>query len=99
MLHNGELGQDLCIVHFNHALVNLAPSVTDPGNVKQHGAVFPERPSLDVVDEPNGRKVHVGLPVVVHNDRLGDVPGLWRAADGALGGHGVCVVDGPGELR
>lgn len=99
MLHDRKLGQDLGIVHFNHTLVNLAPTIFDPGNVKQHRAVLPERTLFYIVDEANGRKVHVCLAVILDNQWFGNVTGLGCASHGTLEGHGVVLVNGPSELR
>lgn len=60
--------------------------------------MLPEGTRLDVVDEADGREVHVGLAVVLYDDRFGDVAGLGGALDGALCGHRVVVVDRTGEL-
>lgn len=61
--------------------------------------MLPERSLLDVVDETDGRKVHVDLTLVLYHGGLGDIAGLRGAFDRALGGHGLRVVYGPRELR
>jgi hypothetical protein len=59
MLHDWELAQNFCIIHFQHALVDLSPAVFDAGDVEQNGGVFPERTLLHVEDELYGAEVHV----------------------------------------
>jgi hypothetical protein len=59
MLHNWEFSQHFGIVHLQHALVDLAPSIFDARDVEQNGRVFPERTLLDIEDELNGTEVHV----------------------------------------
>lgn len=98
VLNNGELGENLCIEHLDHALVDLAPAVANARNVKENRAVLPEGACFDVVDEANGGKIHVGLALVFDNCGLGYVAGLGGAFDRALERHGVGVVDGTGEL-
>lgn len=98
VLHDGELGKDLGVEHLDHALVDLAPAVLDPGHVVEDRAVLPEGALLDVVDEPDGREVHVGLPEPFHGLGLEDVARFRSPLDGALEGHGLVLGDGPGEL-
>jgi hypothetical protein len=59
MLHNRELTQHFCIVHLQHTLVDLAPSVFDARDIEQYGRVFPERTFLDIKDELNGTEIHI----------------------------------------
>lgn len=59
MLYDWELGQDFRIVHFDHAFVYLTPAVPDTRDVKKHGAVLPKRSLFNIVDEANGREIHI----------------------------------------
>jgi hypothetical protein len=59
MLHDWELTQHFCIVHLQHALVDLSPAVFDAGDVEQNGRVLPEGAFLDVKDELNRAEVHI----------------------------------------
>ena len=59
MLHDRELAQHFCVVHLQHALVDLSPAVFDAGDVEQDGRVFPEGAFLNVEDELDGAEVHV----------------------------------------
>ena len=99
MLNDGKLGQHLCIEHLDHALVNLAPPVPDPGDVKQDRRVLPKWTFFDVIDESNGREVHVHMALVLNNGGFGYIRRFGGAADGALQWHGVLRGrDGSGEL-
>lgn len=88
MLHDGELAKYLGVVHLDHALVDLAPAVLDSRHVKENGTVFPKGTLLHVVDEANGREVHVFGAVALNGGGLGDVAGLRGVRDGALEGCG-----------
>lgn len=44
-------------------LVDLSPTVLDAGDIIQRRAVLPEGTLLDIKDEGNCRKVHVGVSV------------------------------------
>jgi hypothetical protein len=59
MLNHGELGKDLGVEHLDHAFVNLSPSVSDARYIKEDRTVLPEWTLLDVVDEADGREIHV----------------------------------------
>jgi hypothetical protein len=59
MLHDRELAQHFCVVHLQHALVDLSPTIFDAGNVEEDGRVLPKWTSLDVVDELDCAEVHV----------------------------------------
>ncbi|KZL64340.1 hypothetical protein CI238_03832, partial [Colletotrichum incanum] len=91
VLDDGELLEDFCVEHFEHALVNLPPAVLDARYVKEDGAVLPKRALFHVVDEADGGEVHVLGALGLDDGGLDDVARLGRAADGALGGHGVGV--------
>jgi hypothetical protein len=64
MLYDWELSQHLRIVHLQHALVDLSPSILNARDVEQYGRVFPEWTLLDIKDELNGAEVHVALVVL-----------------------------------
>lgn len=59
MLHDRELAQHFCVVHLQHALVDLSPAIFDAGDVEEDGRVLPKRTLLDVVDELDCAEVHV----------------------------------------
>lgn len=98
MLHDGELGKDLSIEHLDHALVDLAPAVFDTRHVVEDRAVFPKWTLLNVVDESNGGKVHVGLSQPLHGLGLEDISRFRGALDGAFEGHGIVFGNRAGEL-
>lgn len=98
VLHDRELGKDLGVEHLDHALVDLAPAVLDPRHVVEDRAVLPEGALLDVVDEPDGGEVHVGLPEPLHGLGLEDVARLGGPLHGAFEGHGLVLGDGAGVL-
>lgn len=81
VLDNRELGQHLGVEHLDHALVDLAPAVADARNVEQDRTVLPERTLLDIVDEADGREVHVDLSLVLYHGGLCDIAGLRGALD------------------
>lgn len=100
MLHDGELAKHLGVVHLDHALVDLAPAVLDSRHVEENGTVFPEGTLLDIVDEADGREIHVLGAVALDRGGLGDVAGLRGVRDGALEGCGfVGRGDGACVLR
>ena len=76
MLHDGEFGQDFCVVHFDHAFVDFAPAGADAGDVVEHGRMLPERPFFDIVDEADGAKVHVLVPLPFDCGKFGHVGGF-----------------------
>lgn len=98
VLDDRKLGQHFSVEHLDHALVDFAPAIADARDVEQDGAVLPEGACLDIVDEADGREVHVSVAVVFHDGCLGDVAGLGCAPHGAFLGHRLVVVDGAGEL-
>ena len=59
MLHDRELAQHFCVVHLQHALVDLSPTIFDAGNIEQDRRVLPERSLLDVENELDGTVVHI----------------------------------------
>ena len=59
MLHDRELAENFCVVHLQHALVDLSPAIFDAGDVEEDWGVFPEGTFLDVEDELDGAEVHV----------------------------------------
>jgi hypothetical protein len=75
MLHDWELTQHFCVVHLQHALVDLSPAVFDAGDVEQDRRVFPEGTFLDVEDELDGAEVHVAR-LVFGDCGLGS-DGIW----------------------
>lgn len=81
VLNDGKLGQDFGVEHFDHALVDLAPSVTDAGDVEQDGTVLPEGALLHIVDEADGGEVHVCLALSFDDGGFGDVAGFGGASD------------------
>lgn len=98
VLHDREFGQDLGVEHLDHALVDLAPAVLDPRHVVEDRAVLPEGALLDVVDEPDGGEVHVGLTEPLHGLGLEDVARFRRPLDGAFERHSLLLSDGAGVL-
>lgn len=79
-------------------LVHLAPTVLDARNIPEHGAVFPEGTFLYVVDEPDGRKIHVQLALHLDSFGLGNIPEFWSTHHGAFKGHSLVFRDWAGEL-
>lgn len=59
MLHDRELAQHFCVVHLQHALVDLSPAIFDAGDVEEDGRVLPKWTFLNVVDELDCAEVHV----------------------------------------
>lgn len=59
MLYDWELTQHFCIVHLQHALVDLPPAVFDARDVEQNRRVLPEWTLLDIKDELDSTIVHV----------------------------------------
>ena len=59
MLHDRKLAQHFCVVHLQHALVDLSPAIFDAGDVEKDGRVLPKWTFLDVVDELDCAEVHV----------------------------------------
>lgn len=76
MLHDGELGQHFCVVHFDHAFVDFAPTRADAGNVVEHRGMLPKRALFDIVDEADGAEVHVLVPAPFDSGDFGDVRGI-----------------------
>lgn len=60
--------------------------------------MLPERPGFDVVDEADGRKIHVPLSFLVHDLGLDYLGGLRRSQDRPLKGRRVVLRDGASEL-
>ncbi len=98
MLHDGELGQDFGVVHFQHAFVDLAPAGADAGDVVEHGGVLPEGALFDVVDEADGAKVHVVVPLARDGGGFGDVGGVRGGGVGSFDGGGILGGDGGAVL-
>ncbi len=86
MLHDGELGEDFCIVHFDHAFVDFAPSCPHARDVIQHGRVLPERALFDVVDEADGAEIHVFVTLSGYGCGFRDGGWVWRALERSFGG-------------
>jgi hypothetical protein len=59
MLDDWEFAQHFSIVHLQHALVDLSPTIFDAGNIEQDRRVLPERSLLDVENELDGTVVHI----------------------------------------
>lgn len=99
MLHNREFGKHLGIVHFYHALVDLAPAVFDAGDVKQDGRMLPKGAPFHIIDEANGGKIHVGLTLILDSGRFCHIGRFGRASDRPVKRHGFRLGgDGPSEL-
>ena len=98
VLHDGELGQDLGVVHFEHALVDLAPAGADAGDVVEHGRVLPEGAPFHVVDEADGAEVHVSVPLPLHRGGFGDVRRVGGVRAGSFRGGSVAGGDGGAVL-
>lgn len=77
MLNHWKLGQDLCVVHLDHPLVDLSPAIFDPRDVEQHWAVLPKGPLFDIIDECNCREIHVGGLLLLNEIGFGDGRGVW----------------------
>lgn len=99
VLHDWELGQDLGVVHFDHALVDFAPAGADAGDVVEHGGVLPKRSLFDVVDEADGVEVHVLVPLPADGGGFGDVSGVGCVGAGSFDGGLVGGGDGGAVLR
>lgn len=91
MLHDWELGQDFCVVHFYHAFVNFAPAGADAGDVVQHGRMLPERSFFYIVDEADRVEVHVLVPLRFDGGDFGYVCGVGGVGAGSFDG---CLVAG-----
>ena len=98
MLHDGELGQDFRVVHFQHAFVDFGPAGADAGDVVQHRRVLPEGSLFHIVDETDGAEVHVFVALTVHGGEIGYVGRVGCAGGGAAdwvlvgGGDGGAVL-------
>ena len=69
VLNDRELGQDFSYIHLDHTLVDLGPARSNARNVIKHRRVLPEGALLDIVDEANGREVHI--PCTLSGDDCG----------------------------
>ena len=98
VLHDGELREHFGVVHFQHALVDLAPAGADAGDVVQHGRVLPEWSLFDVVDEADGVEVHILVPLPLDGGGVGYVGGGGRGGVGAFGRGLGTGVDGGAVL-
>lgn len=98
MLHDGELRQDFSVVHFQHALVDLAPAGANAGDVVEHRRVLPEGTPFHVVDEADGAEVHVLVPLPVDGGEFGHVRGVGRVGAGSFDGGLVVGGDGGAVL-
>ena len=98
MLHDWELGQYFGVVHFDHALVDLAPAGADAGDVVEHGGVLPEGSLFDIMDEADGVEVHILVPLRLDGGRFGDVGGVRCVGAGAFDGCLVAGGDGGAVL-
>lgn len=98
VLHDGELGQDFGVVHFQHALVDLAPAGADAGDVVEHRRVLPKGAPFHVVDEADGAEVHVLVPLPVDGGEFGYVGGVGRVGAGTFDGGRVVGGDGGAVL-
>lgn len=99
MLHDWELGQHFCVVHFEHSFVDLAPAGADAGDVVEHGGMLPERSLFDVMDEADGAKIHVLVSVLFDGGVFGDVGWVGGVGTGAFEGCWGAVGDGGTVLR
>jgi hypothetical protein len=99
VLDNWELGQNFGVEHLDHALVNLAPTISNTRDIKENGTVLPKWALLNVVDEANGRKVHIDLSLVLHDSGFGNVTRLRRTFGRPLQRHWFVIVYGSCELR
>lgn len=61
MLYNRKLAQHFCVIHLQHALVDLAPTILDSRDIIEIWRMFKERPTLDVQDEGHSGEIHVVL--------------------------------------
>ena len=89
MLHDGELCQDLGVVHFQHALVDLTPAGAHARDVVQHRRVLPEWAPFHVVDEADGAEIEVSVPLAVDGGGFGDVGGGGGGREGSFEGSKV----------
>lgn len=61
--------------------------------------MFPERPLFDIVDEADGVKVHVFVPLPFDRGDFGNVGGVRGVGPGSFGGDLVAGGDGGAVLR
>lgn len=66
MLHNWKLSQDLCIIHLQHSLIDLAPAVLDARDIVKIRRMLKEGALLDIKYEANSCKVEILRPLLVH---------------------------------
>ena len=99
MLDDGELGQHFGVKHLDHALVDLTPTVSNARNIEKDRTVLPEGTLLHVVDEANGREVHIDLALVFDDKGLGYIAGLGSTFHGPFCGHRFVVVNRSCKLR
>ena len=59
MLDDWEFAQHFSVVHLQHALVDLSPTIFDARDVEQDRRVLPEWSLLDVEDELNCTEIHI----------------------------------------
>lgn len=78
MLNNWKFGQHFCVVHLDHALVDLRPTSFDARNIKQDGAVLPERPLFDIVNEPDSAEVHITMTLALNSGRFSHISRIRR---------------------
>ncbi len=98
VLHDGELGQNFCVVHFDHAFVDFAPAGADAGDIVQHGRMLPEGPFFHIVDEADGAEVHVLVPLPFDGGGFDDVCGVRCIRAGSFDGCLVAGGDGGAVL-
>lgn len=75
MLNHRKLAHHFGSIHLEHAFIDFAPAILDAADIEQHRRVLPERPSLDIIDELNGREVHVTVLILCYHSLVGD--GRW----------------------
>jgi len=84
MLHDREFAQYFCVVHLQHALVNLSPAIFDAGDVEQDGRVFPKGTLLDIEDKLDRAEVHVARLMLGNCGLRSDCIWRWRGVYRAL---------------
>lgn len=69
VLNDRKLGQDFGYIHLDHTLIDLGPACSNARNVIKHWGVLPEGALLDIVNEADGREVHI--PCTLSGDDCG----------------------------
>ena len=80
-------------------LVDLAPAPPNPGDIKQHRRMLPERAPLDIVNKPHRAEIQVPLPFPLDDHGFRHVGWVGGVVAGAFGGdfNSAAVAGGNGR--